>query len=330
MDISQIDPGDPDNGLDLELAGQLASIAGTALERVAMPPPTAEGFLLSHTVAAEARPIDALWVARDGDTPVGYATTASSQRRNLDAVRVGGAVLPSHQQRGYGRALLDEVLASTDRRYLFATVWQTTAGQQALPQLGFEELSSMVIRRLYIDEPAADEDALRAEVKAATSDYELIRHLGPTPEAGLPEMVTLREAINDGPSRGVDYEDWPTSRIKAYEASLVTRETTQHTIVARHRETGEPAGVTIVCVDEIRPLVAAQEDTSVLRAHRGHRLGLALKLAMVDWLRQHRPDVGIVDTWNSVQNEHMIAVNDRLGMKPVAQSLTFRLDRERD
>lgn len=326
MDISQIDPGD----LDLELAGQLASIAGTALERVAMPPPTAEGFLLSHTVAAEGPPIDALWVARDGGTPVGYATTASSQRRNLDAVRVAGAVLPSHQQRGFGRALLDEVLASTDRRYLFATVWETTAGEQALPPLGFEELSSMVIRRLYLDEPAPDEDALRAEVKAAAADYELVRQVGPTPEAALPEMVALREAINDAPSRGVDYEDWPESRIKAYEASLVNRRTTQYTVVARHRETGEPAGITIVCVDEIRPVIAAQEDTSVVQAHRGHRLGLALKLEMIDWLREERTDVGIVDTWNAFQNEHMIGLNDRLGMKPVAQNWTFRLDRERE
>ncbi|WP_161962514.1 GNAT family N-acetyltransferase [Nocardioides speluncae] len=326
MDISQIDPGD----LDLELAGQLAAIASTAMEGVAMPPPTAEGFWLAHTVAAEGPPIDGLWVAREDGTPVGYATTASSQRRNLEAARLGGAVLPDHQQRGVGRALLDRVRAGTDRRYLFATAWETTAGEQALPRLGFEDLSSMIIRRIYLDEPAAAEDDLRDEVKAAAGDYELFRQVGPTPEAELPDMVVLREAINDGPSRGVDYEDWPTSRIAAYESSLVTRKQTQHTVVARHRESGEPAGITIVCVDEIRPLVAAQEDTSVLRAHRGHRLGLALKLEMIDWLRADRPDVGIVDTWNASQNEHMITVNDRLGMKPVAQSWTFRFDRERE
>ncbi len=51
----------------------------------------------------------------------------------------------------------------------------------------------------------------------------------------------------------------------------------------------------MVCVHELRPEVAAQEDTSVLREHRGHRLGLRQKLEMIDWLHAERPDVAATD-----------------------------------
>jgi RimJ/RimL family protein N-acetyltransferase len=94
--------------------------------------------------------------------------------------------------------------------------------------------------------------------------------------------------------------------------------------VARHRATGEAAGITMVCVHELRPTIAAQEDTSVLAAHRGHRLGLRLKLAMLDWLRAERPDVQSVDTWNVPGNAPMIAINDALGCRKVAETVAFR------
>jgi hypothetical protein len=83
----------------------------------------------------------------------------------------------------------------------------------------------------------------------------------------------------------------------------------------------------MLCVHELRPGIAAQEDTSVLAPHRGHRLGLRLKLAMLDWLRVERPDVTHVDTWNVPGNAPMIAINDALGCRVVAETITFRKQR---
>ena len=80
----------------------------------------------------------------------------------------------------------------------------------------------------------------------------------------------------------------------------------------------------MVCVHDLRPTIAAQEDTSVLRAHRGHRLGLRMKLAMLDWLREERPDVDAVDTWNAPDNAPMIAINEALGCRKVAEAVRFR------
>ncbi len=135
-------------------------------------------------------------------------------------------------------------------------------------------------------------------------------------------LVPLREAINDSPGEG-EFEAYSPERIRGYERSLELRRQTPYTIVARHRATGAPAGITMLCVHELRPAIAAQEDTSVLAAHRGHRLGLRMKLAMLDWLRLERPDVESVDTWNAPGNAPMIAINEALGCRKVAEAVRF-------
>ena len=61
------------------------------------------------------------------------------------------------------------------------------------------------------------------------------------------------------------------------------------------------------------PRLAYHQDTLVLREHRGHGLGLVLKLANVPVLRRAFPEVRTVRTWNAVENAHMLAVNDAMG-----------------
>jgi hypothetical protein len=51
----------------------------------------------------------------------------------------------------------------------------------------------------------------------------------------------------------------------------------------------------------------------VTRKHRGHRLGLLVKVAMMDWLATAEPRVERIATWNARSNAHMIAVNESLG-----------------
>ena len=78
-------------------------------------------------------------------------------------------------------------------------------------------------------------------------------------------------------------------------------------------------------MDEFAPAVAFQEDTSVVRAHRGHRLGLLMKADMLRWISHERPEVSATDTWNATTNHHMIAVNERLGATVIARHVSFRL-----
>jgi RimJ/RimL family protein N-acetyltransferase len=53
----------------------------------------------------------------------------------------------------------------------------------------------------------------------------------------------------------------------------------------------------------------------VARPHRGHRLGLLVKAAMLQWLTGAEPRLRKVATFNAASNRHMIAINEELGFE---------------
>lgn len=316
VDIERLEPA----AIDLALAGRLATVQVAAMESVPTRRPTGQGLLLQLD-DTEARH-DALFLAREAGELVGWALTIEPEHEYLDTTFISGAVTPARQGRGIGRSLLDEVRARSARGRLRARAWQGTAGADALPALGFTPTLTHGVRRLALTDVDQTWAERRAEAERGSADYELSYRVGPTPPAELAEMVMLREVINDAPD-ALEWEAYPAERIAAYEQSLITQQQTQYSIVARHLATSETAGLTMVCVHELTPEVAAQEDTSVVRVHRGHQLGLRLKIAMADWLRAERPDVHAVDTWNDTTNAPVLAVNERLGTSVVALNTVF-------
>jgi hypothetical protein len=73
------------------------------------------------------------------------------------------------------------------------------------------------------------------------------------------------------------------------------------------------AAITQILVHPETPEWANQAFTAVTRAHRGHRLGLLVKVAMAEMLLAAEPGVRWVETWNAASNRYMIAVNEMLG-----------------
>ncbi len=51
----------------------------------------------------------------------------------------------------------------------------------------------------------------------------------------------------------------------------------------------------------------------VARPHRGHRLGLLVKVAMLELLAEREPQLTRIITGNADENRHMIAINAELG-----------------
>jgi RimJ/RimL family protein N-acetyltransferase len=90
-------------------------------------------------------------------------------------------------------------------------------------------------------------------------------------------------------------------------------------VAARHDGTGEPAGLTEIAVDPADPVWGHQMITGVTREHRGHRLGLLVKIAMLEWLREAEPTLERIQTWNAESNRYMIAVNEALGYTILGQ-----------
>ena len=69
---------------------------------------------------------------------------------------------------------------------------------------------------------------------------------------------------------------------------------------------------------------AHQWGTLVHPEHRGHRLGAALKVANLKTLIERQPEVARVVTTNAETNAWMVAINDRLGFRPVAMVPSFK------
>jgi hypothetical protein len=63
------------------------------------------------------------------------------------------------------------------------------------------------------------------------------------------------------------------------------------------------------------------------REHRGHRLGLLLKIAMKELLATTEPQLERIVTWNDQSTEHMISVNEAMGYSVFGPPNTlYRLD----
>jgi RimJ/RimL family protein N-acetyltransferase len=59
-------------------------------------------------------------------------------------------------------------------------------------------------------------------------------------------------------------------------------------------------------------------------AHRGHRLGLAVKIANLEALARRAPAARLIVTGNAAVNAPMIAVNDMLGFEVAGEGMFWQ------
>lgn len=318
MDLQRIDPADLDPvSADEAAAVTRAHLAAEVPEAV---PPSGEGLLLQARHGHDGYPVSGLWLVRDDHGAIiGHGLLEESRWDNPQLALVLCWVSPEARGAGVGTALL---AAQVDRAHELGRssllTFTTSDGYAAgfLAAHGFQVGQRTAQRRLCpprLDYAAVERFAAEAAERA--HDYELVFLDGPAPEELLPGLTGLFEAINDAPTDDIDVEpdSFPVERVRRYDAAMTQRRQHVYRILARHRRTGDWAGHTILCVDGTRPGYAVQEDTSVVGAHRGHRLGMLLKASMLLWLRDAEPDLTAIDTWNAVTNEHMIAINEALG-----------------
>ena len=69
--------------------------------------------------------------------------------------------------------------------------------------------------------------------------------------------------------------------------------------------------------------VVYQWGTLVGREHRGHRLGLATKAVNLRAVQAARDDLTLVTTQNAEVNDHMVAINELMGFRPVEAHAEF-------
>jgi GNAT superfamily N-acetyltransferase len=262
--------------------------------------------------------------------PVGAAFVFTSERDNLHLAWLRFTIAPEHRRHGYGGELFERMVEEArrlGRTSVGTDGWESEQTLAFAAKHGLERKSQAIQRRQHLAElePGLVQGLFDEAGKHAT-DYELLRIEGRTPAELLEPMAALVSAINDAPTDDLDIEDEVITgdRLAAYEEATLAKGTRLYRLVARHKETGELGGHTVIGVEEERPAIADQHDTAVARDHRGHRLGLWLKAGMLLWLAEVEPQVETVDTWNAESNDHMIEVNERLGYRVMGRELQFQ------
>jgi len=207
------------------------------------------------------------------------------------------------------------------RDVVLSSSYFESAGAAFLDAMGLKRATEEAERRLdllALDHGRLDQEYAAAERLAA--GYQLVRMPGRVPEQLMAEVVSMTASINDAPTGDLEVEDevFSPERIRAFETAQLGHGRRLYRLAACDRENNELAGHTMVAVESEQPWWGWQFDTTVIPAHRGHRLGLLLKIAMVHWLAAAEPQLRVLDTWNATSNSYMVHVNEVLGYQIVA------------
>jgi GNAT superfamily N-acetyltransferase len=283
--------------------------------------------------------------ARVGGSIVGHASCHVPLKDNVHTAWLHVDVLEGHRRHGIGTALLrtvEGVAEAQDRHVLQAhtehPIRPAGAGPAAGPTAavpgGVPEDGPGVafcLKNGYALEQASrfssldmDHDAewARLELAAhskAEAAYEVLAWTDRCPVEYVDHMAGLMARMStDTPAGGleIEAEAWDAARVRQLEDTTLAEGQTALVAAAQHRRTGELVAYTVIYLDSAKPWVAEQDDTLVAKPHRGHGLGMLVKLANLRRLQTEYPAVQRVMTFNAEENEHMLSINVQLGFKP--------------
>lgn len=166
---------------------------------------------------------------------------------------------------------------------------------------------------------------LSTSLEEASDRYRLVAWQDEAPDELIDSLAVAHERMSIDPPAGAiawGLEQWDASRIRDGERRAREAGRTHLNVVAVAPD-GEVAGFTELSLLPDSPAVE-QWDTIVLAPHRGHRLGMRLKLANLVALDEADPDRERIYTWNADENSHMLAINVALGFRPFALESTWQ------
>jgi GNAT superfamily N-acetyltransferase len=255
---------------------------------------------------------------------------------NLSAAEIDVNVLPDHRRRGLGTELLhacEEIAKDHGRtRFDAMTAWpyDGPADGSGTPGVEFGKVHGYVFglgdvqREVRLPVPDAVLDELEAEAAAYSGDYELRSWSGPFTDDDLllSYLELSAKLVIEAPMGDNEYEEEAVDleAHRMHEATVAKQERLKFTTVALAPD-GKVAAFTDIMAPSHDATYVFQWGTLADRAHRGHRLGLAVKIANLKALQATGEyDGRRLVTWNAEVNDHMIGINHRMGFMPVARA----------
>jgi GNAT superfamily N-acetyltransferase len=272
------------------------------------------------------------WLARDDSgEPCGWYALSLPERENRHLAGLSLTVHAARRRAGRGTALLRHAAGrarEAGRTVLESDALEGSPGAAFAGTLKTRPAGTEVRRVLDLDRrPPGRRVALRAQAQSAARGYALRTWRGPAPEDAVAGIAALNGAMADAPREaGQEAQSWDATRVRLDERRVAAMGLRARVVVATAQDTGELAALTQVCVDPAVAEWGFQELTAVARPHRGHRLGLLLKLAMLDLLAEQEPQLARIITGNAAGNQHMIAINEQLGFTVLDRWPSWELD----
>jgi GNAT superfamily N-acetyltransferase len=245
---------------------------------------------------------------------------------------------PAHRRRGYATAMLQHLagLARSEGRSTLVTEAATPydgppdgAGQPGVEFLrnrGCTFSLGNVMRVLDLPADTGRLQGLAAGAAAYHRDYVLRRFRGPVPDdILLPFGDLIGSLITEAPTGELELEKevFDERRIRADEAVFEASGRTKYTTVAVASD-GSLAAYSELVVPKYDPGHVFQWGTLVRPEHRGHRLGVATKAHNLLWLQEQHSAPAQLVTYNADVNQHMIAVNEAMGFRPVERLVEYQ------
>ncbi|MCD4536248.1 GNAT family N-acetyltransferase [Nocardioides sp. cx-169] len=249
---------------------------------------------------------------------------------NLSHAEIDVHTAPEHRRRGHGSAMLarvEHVAREHGRTTLAAEaawayeVGPTGAGAPGLEfgrAHGYEMGLGDVMRVLALPVERELLDPLGVEAAARHAAYTLRSWVGPVPDDLVRSWAELSTTLmTEAPTGEMEREPEAVDLVALREGEEVSRRQgrTKYNTVALDAD-GTVVAYTDMVTTVHEPTRAYQWGTLVRRADRGHRLGLAVKVANLRLLQRETSGLERVVTWNAEVNDHMIGVNERLGFVP--------------
>lgn len=270
--------------------------------------------------------------AYDDERMVGAGWLNLSLLDNTDTAWCFIAVEPDLRGRGIGAVVLDglvELARQDGRTQLLSNAGVPFEERDSSPVIawaerhGFSVANVEIQRNLELPVDRALLEEIAAEAAAHHADYDIRTYVGRLPDELLESWCALDNTfVLEAPMGDVDLEagaTTPDQLRERYEISEKIGRTIYSSVAVRDGKVVAFSDIGVPRDSE----EAHQWGTLVHPEHRGHRLGVAVKVANLRALVQ-QPGVQRVVTTNAETNAWMVAINDRLGFRPVAMVPSFK------
>ena len=274
-----------------------------------------------------------LLAAIDGRRMVGAGLLTRPLLENLHAVNAYAFVSPDRARQGIGRALVGELelIAHGDGRTtvqseIYLPPEGSAPADAFAAALGYVVANRESVKELTLADYADRRTGVVAGIEGAADGYRIVTFDTVCPGEHLESFGRLLGMLmSEVPLGELELEDseWTPERLRAAEQRQADIGRHVHTALAIAPD-GTVVGASDVRIDHTDRDHGQVGITIVDPAHRGHRLGMALKMATHDLAVATYADLVSLDTSNAEVNVHMNAVNEALGYRSIETLLELQ------